>query len=65
MLAAERVRGKHMNSEASAGGLSLADRYARVRAASEALVAPLEAEDCALQSMPDASPAKWHLAHTS
>jgi ergothioneine biosynthesis protein EgtB len=40
-------------------------RYADVRARTEALVAPLSAEDCALQSMPDASPAKWHLAHTT
>jgi ergothioneine biosynthesis protein EgtB len=49
--------------EPSGAGL-LAD-YRAVRAHSEALAAPLTAEDCAIQSMPDASPVKWHLAHTS
>ncbi|MBL8511696.1 MAG: ergothioneine biosynthesis protein EgtB [Betaproteobacteria bacterium] len=40
-------------------------RYRLVRERTLALVAPLTAEDCCVQSMPDASPAKWHLGHTS
>jgi ergothioneine biosynthesis protein EgtB len=43
----------------------LAQHYDRVRATTQALCAPLETEDFVIQSMPDASPAKWHLAHTS
>lgn len=43
----------------------IAAAYARVRNTSETLIKPLSAEDCCVQSMPDASPAKWHLAHVS
>lgn len=43
----------------------LRDRYREVRAHSLALAAPLSAEDQCIQSMPDASPTKWHLAHTT
>ncbi len=45
--------------------LALQQRFRQVREASEALCAPLSAEDCAAQSMLYASPAKWHLAHTT
>ncbi len=43
----------------------LLDRFHAVRAASLALASGLTEEDCCVQSMPDASPTKWHLAHTS
>lgn len=39
--------------------------FSTVRSASERLIEPLSAEDCCVQSMPDASPAKWHLAHST
>src|SRR5688572_32873624 len=39
--------------------------FAHVRALSATLTEGLDVEDQALQSMPEASPTKWHLAHTS
>ena len=43
----------------------LAEQYGTVRAFTEALCAPLVTEDYVVQSMPDVSPTKWHLAHTT
>ena len=40
-------------------------RYQEIRDRSERLADPLSPEDCAAQSMDDASPTKWHLAHTT
>src|SRR6476660_7896894 len=44
---------------------SLASQYVSVRQQTDALTAPLSPEDLMVQSCPEASPAKWHLAHTS
>ena len=40
-------------------------RFRRIRARMTELAQGLSAEDLAAQSMPDCSPGKWHLAHTS
>ncbi len=45
--------------------MSLSERFKQVRALSEQYCAPLEIEDFGLQAMPETSPAKWHLAHTT
>jgi ergothioneine biosynthesis protein EgtB len=44
---------------------ALANHYTAVRQQTEALTAPLSAEDQMVQSCPEASPAKWHMAHTT
>ncbi len=46
-------------------GHNLADKYRSTRALTEALAAPLSESDATIQSMEDASPAKWHLAHVT
>jgi ergothioneine biosynthesis protein EgtB len=55
-------------ASSTAGALDptvLLDRYRAVRAFTEALCEPLTTEDYVIQTMPDVSPTKWHLAHTT
>ena len=49
----------------TAASAELLARYLDVRTRTTALAAPLSPEDCQVQSMPDASPVKWHLAHVT
>ncbi len=51
--------------DAAPNTADIAARYDVVRQRTLQLAAPLSDEDCCAQSMPDASPVKWHLAHTT
>lgn len=44
---------------------TLWERYESVRTATESLVENLAPEDCVIQTMPDVSPTRWHLAHVT
>jgi dimethylhistidine N-methyltransferase len=70
MSATPFARKNRMNQNASerpspATRDDLLPPYLQLRSRTESLVAALENEDMVVQSMPDASPAKWHLAHTT
>lgn len=60
-----RITDPSLFSVAGVPAQALIDAYLTVRAETERRAAPLSAEDQVIQSMPDASPAKWHRAHTT
>jgi ergothioneine biosynthesis protein EgtB len=54
-----------MRSTSSIPAISLLSQYQQVRQLSDRICQPLATEDYVIQSMPDVSPPKWHLAHTT
>jgi len=67
-LAAEEVdsdAGPPSPARMSRRSQSLIEKFRQIRDFSTHLCRNLEPEDCVVQSMPDVSPTKWHLAHTS
>ena len=60
-----RARGPVAGSTANCRIAALHAKYSTVRSMTESLMAGLSAEDQMVQSCPDASPLKWHQAHTT
>ena len=63
--AAPGIRSRGGDSAPAVDRSRLLERFEGARAFSLVLCEPLEPEDFVLQAMPDVSPTKWHLAHTS
>ena len=59
------VKDSESGPELAESLVALRRRYRSVRRFSDKLRTPLTAEDCVIQSMPDVSPTRWHLAHTT
>ncbi len=65
MLQSSMLQSSLTRSENGSTLAKLCERYMQARRFSEQLCEPLSVEDQVVQAMPDASPTKWHLAHTS
>lgn len=61
----QNLAGHQQSPKDPAAAAARAARYRATRALTETLAAPLSPEDQQIQSMPDASPAKWHRAHVT
>jgi len=62
---AESPRVRRAGADPSTRKAQLIERFRQVRDFSTRLCRGLQPEDCVVQSMPDVSPTKWHLAHTT
>ena len=62
---AYRILDHSMSPTLTSENVDLLSRFQTVRGFSEQICDPLETEDFVVQSMPDVSPTRWHLAHTT